>query len=787
MTIINKKLRAYYALPTALVLSATLTGCYENKAKIEYTSYGVPHITAQNYQSLAFGQAYAHAQENMCTLAEQIIDVRAERALTFGAGTNDSNTNKDFGTLALGVYQQSETYLQETMSDEQKSILTGYANGFNQAVADKEGVNNYPYPCRGAEWIPEITATDLHAYHLKLALFASGSALAGQIVSAAPPVQNVSLSEELEAVTKSNEGLGSNGWALGRDKTESGNGMLLSNPHFPWSGSLRFIESHLKIPGELNVTGVSFVGVPGVLMGFNEHLAWTHTVSQSKRFSIYNLILDPSDPTRYKYGEGFRDMTSADYSVSVTNEDGSVSEVQKTLYSSHYGPMIGWVPNGTALTFRDANVENHNMVSQWFAMGVAKTIEEFDAAFETYQGIPWVNTIATDDKGNAFFIDGSRAPNLNPTAEYLINNFVSYDPTGKAYWREGKGELIMDGSQPVFEWLDAGNTPTPGVVPYEKSPKALRSDYVFNANSSHWLNNVQEPLEGYSIVFGPEKTIRSPRTRMNATMLEEVSANGISGADGKFNLEELKNVVTSERGLSSEILKDEVISRCTGVSDITLADETVIDISSACSILSNWDGLYRNDSYGAHVFREFLKNYDVGGERVLSPTLFATPFDAQQPVATPTGLSPMSVDATPNDDPVLQSLASTVQHLASVNIPLEAKLGDLQYHLKNNEKISIPGGATIDGVFNINTSGGSKVASYGYPVFHGASWVMALEFTEKGPKADAFLTYSQSHDPESEHYADQTRLFSEGNWRPVVFTDEAIEEDLVETIKLDTY
>jgi len=107
--------------------------------------------------------------------------------------------------------------------------------------------------------------------------------------------------------------------------------------------------------------------------------------------------------------------------------------------------------------------------------------------------------------------------------------------------------------------------------------------------------------------------------------------------------------------------------------------------------------------------------------------------------------------------------------------------------LKNNEKISIPGGATIDGVFNINTSGGSKVASYGYPVFHGASWVMALEFTEEGPKADAFLTYSQSHDPESEHYADQTKLFSEGNWRPVVFTDEAIEEDLVETIKLDTH
>jgi len=61
---------------------------------------------------------------------------------------------------------------------------------------------------------------------------------------------------------------------------------------------------------------------------------------------------------------------------------------------------------------------------------------------------------------------------------------------------------------------------------------------------------------------------------------------------------------------------------------------------------------------------------------------------------------------------------------------------------------------------------------------------MALEFTDQGPKADAFLTYSQSNDPESDHYADQTKLFSEGDWRPVVFTDEAIEDDLVETIRL---
>ncbi len=518
-----------------------------------------------------------------------------------------------------------------------------------------------------------------------------------------------------------------------------------------------------------------------MLIGFNENIAWTHTVSQSKRFTTYRLTLDPENSTRYLYEGEYRDMLSQEYSVEVKNDDGTSTEIAKTLYSSHYGPMIGWYPDGTAVSYRDANVNNGNMVSQWLAMDRAKTIEEFEAAFETYQGIPWVNTMATDDKGNAFFIDGSRAPNLNAFAAIFVKDFVNNDPVGKALWQGGKGQLVLDGSMSLFEWVDTGNTPVPGVVPFDKAPKVLRSDYVFNANSSHWLNHVEQPLEGYSIVYGPEQTIRSPRTRMNATMLQEKSPQGISGEDGKFNLDELKNVVMSQRAQLSELLKDQLVERCSGVTNITLESQEAVDISVACTTLANWDGRYKTSSQGAHIFREFLKVFDVGGEQALSDSLFATEFDVNKPVTTPANLAAHT--GTANSDPVLRALASTVQHLASVNIPLTAPLGAIQYHMKNEEMLSIPGGGTIDGVFNINTSSSAKVPSYGYPVYHGASWLMALEFTESGPKADAFLTYGQSHDPESEHFVDQTRLFSKGEWRPVVFTEQDIKADLVDTLE----
>jgi acyl-homoserine-lactone acylase len=269
---------------------------------------------------------------------------------------------------------------------------------------------------------------------------------------------------------------------------------------------------------------------------------------------------------------------------------------------------------------------------------------------------------------------------------------------------------------------------------------------------------------------------------MNAKLLEEISPTGISGADGKFSFSELKSVVTGQRGLMPELLQTEVVARCVGATEISLEDSTTIDISEACTVLSNWDGLYTNESSGAHVFRELMRQFRSGSHGVFTSALFDSTFDANNPVNTPSTLKAREQDATDNSDPVLIALASAVQTLSNYNFPLDAKLGDLQFHMKNADRIAIPGGDNLDGVFNINAA--AMIPELGYMVVHGASWVMALEFTEQGPVADAWLTYSQSHDPESEHFSDQTKLFSTGTWRPVVFSEEAIAADLQSSMTL---
>lgn len=78
----------------------------------------------------------------------------------------------------------------------------------------------------------------------------------------------------------------------------SGRGMLLGNPHYPWRGPSRFHLIHTTIPGEVDVMGTSLLNTNRVAIGFNQDIAWTHTVSTAMRFTLYQLTLNPEKPLR---------------------------------------------------------------------------------------------------------------------------------------------------------------------------------------------------------------------------------------------------------------------------------------------------------------------------------------------------------------------------------------------------------------------------------------------------------------------------------------------------------
>src|SRR5262249_3716630 len=94
---------------------------------------------------------------------------------------------------------------------------------------------------------------------------------------------------------------GSNMWAIGKGRSASGNALLMGNPHLDWSGSQIWCEAHLTVPGKMNMYGATLIGSPVITVGFNEHLGWSHTVNLHDSEDVYELTLDPKDPSKYVY------------------------------------------------------------------------------------------------------------------------------------------------------------------------------------------------------------------------------------------------------------------------------------------------------------------------------------------------------------------------------------------------------------------------------------------------------------------------------------------------------
>jgi len=815
------------------------------QAEIRFTAFGVPHIKADNFRSLGFGVGYVQAEDNLCTLVEQINKLKGERPRYFGAGDNNIHLKEALAYKSFELLQRADTHYND-ISEDARQVLEGYVIGFNKNLAEKGAPENYPAPCTGATWVQPITPRELLAYQMDLALAASGRPLAEAIGAAIPPAPLVAArtshgtqgqqqpsvasgssfierlrntpATEHPALDFMEPALASNGWAIGSERSENATGMLVGNPHFPWEGELRLFEQHLMIPGVINVTGGTFIGLPGVLIGFNEHLGWTHTFSQAKHFTLYTLQINPQNPTQYFFDGAFRDMTQREYSVEVLQDNGEISTVTQTLYFTHYGPMLelgdqssllAW-SNNSGVTYRDANLGLYNMMDQWMAMDRATNLEEFKATFIDQQANPWVNTMYTDTSGNAYFVDASNVPHLSASAEQYFAGLAQLSAL-EPLWREGSGIILLDGSNPDHAWVDDSDSRWPGIRPSRTAPQVERKDYVFNANSSHWLSNLAQPLEGFSLVYGPEQTIRSPRTRYNAELLDGSETTTVAGADGRFSRSELQHIALTENGgLTANQLLAPLINRCSATSTVTLPDNSTQDITPACNALSGWDGKYNPDSRGAHLFREFLQSYSSSNHSALNRDLFAIAFDAANPISTPRGLAALPEGVPAEQDPILQALASAQQRLNTAGLSLTATLAEVQFTQRNGEFISIVGGRNSEGLFNINelrlpnrTSSilesidvgdalfehillrqldDQGAAKNGYPINYGASFMFALEFTPAGPEAAALLTYSQSHNRNSEHYSDQMQQFSQQQWRPVFFTEEEVANNTLETL-----
>ncbi len=456
------------------------------KAQVLRTSYGIPHIQAANWGSLGYGYGYAFAEDNVCVMAREVLAANGTQSRYFGGGTLNSDRVYKMVNSAARV-----SAAWGVLDAETRDLLTGYAAGYNRYLRDTDS-SALPADCRDQPWVQPIAGEDVLKVLRKLLVRAGTGNFVAALVAATPPPAVAALGDGVSAeatlataVTTdearsaidpaelpdfSVERFGSNAVGLGRDLT-GGAGALLGNPHFPWFGIERFYAVHLTIPGRYDVMGASIFGFPLVNIGFNRNVAWSHTVSTARRFVLRELAIVPTKPTSYVYDGQVVDMTPETVTVDVRQADGSVLPSSHTFWMTQFGPVLvpaavaAWSPvRAYALT--DINLENARAFRQYREMGTARNLHEFTAVLRKHAGLPWVNTIAADSAGNAFYGDIGSMPNAsNAKLAACIKPGISAAlAAARLYALDGSTsacDLGTDADAPEPGIFGAGNMPGP--------------------------------------------------------------------------------------------------------------------------------------------------------------------------------------------------------------------------------------------------------------------------------------------------------------------------------------
>ena len=758
-------------------------------ATIERTEYGIPHIVASDFTSLGYGFGYAFTQDNVCVMADDYVTVDAQRSRWFGPtgtyaqhgnGITSSNEDSDLFWQQVIDTKSVEALLALRppvgLRQEVRDLTTGYVAGWNRRLADIGGAAGITDPaCRGAAWVHPITEIEAYRRFYQLILLASSGVFVDGIATAQPPALGVAspaaAGVDATAVTRAladalKLGAGSNAVAIGSDGTrDHTHGILLGNPHFPWVGTERFYEAQLTIPGVMNVSGAMLFGVPLVLIGRTATMAWSHTVSTARRFTLYQLTLVPGTPTSYLVDGVPTPMTSTTVTIQEKGAGGALTPLTRTLYSTRYGPVVAGVEGvplpwtgATAFTERDANADDARLFNHFLETDMASTVQEEYNILLRYQGIPWVNTVVADSTGHALYADIGSMPNVPDslanqcdTALGVVTFNALRIPT-------------MDGSMTSCDWLNDPDAIVPGHFGPSHMPHLFRSDYVTNSNDSYWLSNPKAPLEGFAKVIGDERAERSLRTRVGLLEVQaRIDGTDSLGAAG-FTRQDLQDLDLRDSVLSAELTRDAVVTLCRQPGGAVTTSGPV-DVGTACDALAAWD--LRDDltSRGALLWMRFWdRAVAMTSQSSALPVpdlalVFTTPFSASDPVNTPNTLNPAS--------PIVrQALGDAITDLRTAGIAFDAPLGTRQGVVRDGAFIPIPGGpGDPDGVYNAIYAPFAGGTTGFAQVDDGSSFIQVVTWDGSGcPDARTILTYSLSTDPTSPWHSDQTRLFSGKRW-----------------------
>lgn len=780
--------------------------------EIRRTAGGIPHIKAGDWTSLGYGYGYAQATDDLCTMADAFVTYRGERSRYFGPDARlptfstlgqPKNIDSDFFFRLLDSDAAVERY-SAAQPARIVSLVNGFAAGYNRYVSELRA-GRWPgqsAACRKQPWVTDITEADIYR-RLYAANLAGGAAhFVEGIANAQPPAEAQqhsridpvdggrlahSLADASQRIAQQwfqaggHEGLGSNAIAFGGEATGSNQPLLFGNPHWFWRGPDRFYQAQLTIPGKLDVSGASFLGVPVVMIGFNDSVAWTHTVSTARRFGIFQLALVPGHPTTYLYDGKPVPMTAMHIAVPVLEADGSTGTRERTLYTTRFGPLVNlesaspafrW-DGAHAFALRDINADNFRVFMNFLQWGEARSLDDFIRVQTTLAAVPWVNTLAVArDDARAWYADIGAIPDVPDALAERCTTAL-----GKAFDRGAPRVPFLDGSRSTCDWRTEPGSIQAGAMPPSAMPHLLRTDYVANMNNSYWLANPHAPLTGYARIFGPGPEDIGLRARLGHLLAGQVLAQA-RNAGATQTAATVRRVVLDSRVLSAVLFKNELLdSVCAGgpidVAKDALTHETfspprTVDVEPACRILRAWNDTGSTDAHGARLWSLFWAR----ANRIEPQRLYRIPFDPSDPLNTPRQLDV-------ENPAVREALGATILAMNRQHVPLDATAGDALTVRANGRAIGLYGGCGTAGYFTVACAYPEPdgVARADGANLIGSTYLQTVTFDAHGVDAHTMLATSESDDASRADSGDGTVLYASKTWLRMPFREREILAD----------
>ena len=510
--------------------------------------WGVPHIYAKTDKEVAYGLAWAHAEDDFSTIQKTFLPAKG----MLGRLDGIRGAILDYAVELLKSRDVAEREL-KNLPEEGLNIIYGYLEGLN-AYAKK-----YPDKVLVKKSFPLSIYDYLTGLNLMLHLFSDTGDVIGQLLS-----NSINPIDEMSGVDNIGSSIGSNGFAFNSKKTLDNKTYLNINTHQPLEGPFAWYEAHVNSDEGWNMLGGLFPGLPVPVIGTNENLGWTHTYNYPDMNDIFQLVVNPNNKNQYKLDGNWKNFEIKDIKIKVKVFLGVKINIKRKVIWSDFGPVIKNKKGFFA--FFSQSLNNISAIEQWLKMNKARNFDDFEDALKLL-GIPRFNIVYADRDDNIFYMSNAR---------------LSVRDNSKD-WRK---LLIGDSSSLILNEYH----------PYDDLPKLINppSGYIFNTNNSPFNStssqyNLKERDFNATFSFREKENNRSYRFM---ELIEEYD---------KIDYDDFKKIKYDQKYPDSIAF----IGNINEIFSIDFKNEEVADIHN---LIINWDKEGDYNNLGAAQWSIFYNN-----------------------------------------------------------------------------------------------------------------------------------------------------------------------------------